>query len=184
VTIAGIISMVLTVSLFGIFAAALFALSLWYRRPMFWVVAALLASLIIARFGDVRNLAAGVQVLDRLSNLGSDNSTNERYSGLWGIAGGLTPWRFWIGGGVSNDYAGFGSSGYGFLINMGGIVGLVSVVSSLAALAPRGRRSRVVAYLGLSFLAAPIWTSLFWWAALALLTRPYDTFTSTTVGEA
>jgi hypothetical protein len=172
-TVLGCVSVFFTLSVYGILATvALIAIHAW-RRPAFWIAAALAGGVLASYGPQVRDVGAAFFLLDRLGDVREDESAIQRYSGLSGIADDIgTSWSLVGGRGVSNDYERYGRSGIAFLLNAWGLLGATLFLGLVFALAPPGHRWPTVLVLGLAMAAAPRWTIWLWWVWLGLILNP------------
>lgn len=168
ICVCALASMLLSLSLLGV-AAVVYLLV--RARP---VIGAIVLSVVVAAGAVVvsqlpRDGAIYSLILTRVTNLGSDNSAQYRFGGLFSANDefGLVAWLF--GGGIGYNYVALGSSGVGFVIAAVGVVGMALFLLGLSLGA--SRRDRLTAPLDVLFLllGAPFWTFFLWWWWLASL---------------
>lgn len=176
----------LTLSLWGLIASIIFLLVFARKNTGFFIAVAVLVAF-IALFSTVgwinaNNTVDWINANDtpwaRLMNLSEDGSATVRYGGLIGhgvdTIGSI---NLWFGKGISNEYHEFGSNGLAFILSAGGVFGTGAFLLLLFKSAPRNRGIVTLALILLFMTAAPIWTTLYWWLVLALMTRPLGEIT-------
>lgn len=165
-----LVSVVLTVSLFGVLAVFSILVFFFWKRVWFWLVAGvvvLVATLWMPAFSALPGVAFQK---NRLLNITSDASVLARHGGLVEVLRGTSDVpRLWFGSGLGTDYAPLGASGGAFLVASVGIVGALLWLAIAMGLSPHSGRIRVLFALLLVLVAASIWTMMFWWAWLGLL---------------
>ncbi len=177
VTIFALATIFLTLSFWGIVAGFIFIICFSKKNLKFIITLILLICAIVFTIFFIDNpfLISHDTPWMRLQNLSDDSSLYARFGGLIDFADGGSQFdtvHLLFGSGINNDYLDFGSSGIGFLINATGIVGLFLFLFIISLDVPRGKKFVTIGFIILFMIAAPIFTTLFWWLFLALITRP------------
>lgn len=169
-----ILTIFLSVSLWGVAVSVIFLL--FALRST-----ALLAMPFIAGFALVGFLFQDNEIvsqilddflLERIRNLGVDNSTQDRYGALLDQSElGGSYWVAIFGKGISNEYHIFGSNGLAFLLSSGGLMGLLIFVGLLILLNRGPNLIAKLTILAIFLTAAPLWNTFFWWFWLALFLK-------------
>jgi hypothetical protein len=165
-----LVSVALTNSLFGVLAVCSILVFFFWKQAWFWLVACAMVLATILGMSAFSELPEVVFLTDRLLDFGSDVSVSARYGGMIdALQGNGDVLRLWFGGGLGNDYLFLGSSGVAFLVASVGIVGAALWLAIGMGLSSRGQRIRILFSLLLVLVAAPMWTTMFWWAWLGLM---------------
>jgi hypothetical protein len=161
-------SALISFSLFGFLATFSILGFYFWRRVGWWVLAGVFVAGVIAAVPSIQELPEIVVLTDRLTSGGQDSSLMQRYGGLFSSldAGGTA---LWFGEGLSNSYLDFGTSGIAFLLSSIGVLGVTLWLLLCAALAPSRRIVTALFSIVLILVAAPMWTTMFWWAWLGVL---------------
>lgn len=172
----GLISMLLTLSLWGVGATLLYVAIIRPRMLILLMPIMLITGVILVAIIGFDQFPVLLMFQDRLSNLGADGSAQARYGGAVNI---LESWAsnpaLWFGRGINSDYVDLGgANGLSFLLNSFGILG--SVLLGLAYLTTIQRRDvvKLVLFFFVILTATPLWTFMMFWAWLALMARPFD----------
>ena len=172
----GLLSIPLTISLWGIVATLLYAA---VNRPKIFIMLLLIllfaGGFITVVFG-FEQFPALLHVQNRLSDLGSDGSAQARYRGA-GDA--LESWTsssvLWFGRGINSDYVDLGgANGFSFLLNSFGILGSALLGLAYVTTVQLSNMMKLFVFVFFILTAAPIWTFMMFWAWLALMARPFD----------
>jgi len=168
VCVAGLASMLLSLSLLGVVAVAYILVR---ARPVLGtlVSGAVAAAGVVAAALVPRDSAIYSLIVARLTNIGSDNSTAARFGGLIGSNDEFGVVSMLFGGGIGYSYVSLGSSGVGFMIAAVGVVGLVLFMLGIALAARQGGRLTAALDVLFLLLGAPFWTFFVWWWWLATL---------------
>ena len=170
ISIFAIISIFLTLSLWGLIASSILILIYMRKNIKFYAIyfAVIILIFIFIPFIPVDWLNANDNPWMRLMNLGDDSSTNSRFGGLVNFESYV---KLFIGKGVGNDYHDFGSSGIAFIMSAGGLFGFCMLLFLLFKLIRKEQSFLFIILIILCMSAAPIWTTMYWWLWLALMTR-------------
>lgn len=173
IDILALLTIYLTLSLWGLIASTIFMFIFARKNLIFYFLILVLATLVTMSipFIPVDWLNANDSPWIRLMNLGDDSSTNSRFGAL------VNSPNFFdliIGKGVGNDYHYFGSSGIAFVMSAGGLLGSSILFYLLFKLTRKDKFFLRCTLIFLCMTAAPIWTTMFWWLWLALMTRHFD----------
>jgi hypothetical protein len=171
IEVAGILSIVASLSLWGLGACVIY---LSFYRPK-W--AAICFPPVISIFAyvyiNINHIYSNNNIIirlivERLLNIGTDSSGQVRYGAL--LSGTIhSQWFFWFGKGISDNYQSYGANGLSFLLTAMGVLGSLIFCLCFALAVPRGRRVRALGSFIFMLSAANFWTSLWFWAWLALI---------------
>jgi hypothetical protein len=168
-----LISMVLTLSLWGLIAAIAYV---GIRRKIAMVylfaISAALVSGLIAFYG-LDGLPIVDTILQRITNPGNDGSANARYAGLGGvISNWASDYSVWFGQGANTSFNATGSSGLSYALTTFGILGLCLFIFIYGKVFRASHKYSALIAIAFVLTATPIFTFAFFWVWLALLARP------------
>lgn len=165
----GSASVLMTLSIYGTAAVAVLLLVNLWRSRVVWAVVAASVALVAVHPRWVEEATAAVYLVERVSDLRADESTQQRYSGLAMLRepSVVSP-SLLFGRGISNDYERLGRNGIAFIVNGLGVLGAGLFLALYARLAAPGRRWQTLIVVLLAMAAAPRWTVWLWWAWLGL----------------
>ncbi len=172
----GLLSILLTFSLWGAGAALLFVTAMRPRIAVLLVpVLFIVGTLIVATIG-IDEFPVLLMFQERLGNLGADGSALARYGGASDI---LQGWAsdpaLWFGRGINSDFVNFGgANGLSFILNSFGLLGSVLLCLAYAATMQQGGGMKLVLFVFIILTATPVWTFMMFWSWLALMARPFD----------
>jgi hypothetical protein len=168
-----LISMVLSLSLWGVSIAYLLFAIFWPRRALVTTLAVGVVLLVSLKTLDYVHLPVYLLFSSRLSDLSSDASAQGRFGGTLNLLrSALANPSVVFGNGINNFFEEHGSNGLAFIINSLGLIGALLLLSLCLLLAPP--RQWVVFLLGMAIVltAAPLWKTLYFWAWMGLMLKP------------
>lgn len=176
VGISSLITVVLSLSTWGILASILFLLFNGKWRNIFLGILLILVWALVIQGTFLQESKEALELNRRISMMETHPSAQTRYvEGVENVGEGrISTSRFLIGGGISNDYRNFGLSGFAFILSSFGLIGSTLFFLILFILTAPSFRLQSSFFILLFLTAAPVWTCFFWWACLALVIRKYE----------
>lgn len=169
-SILGIISILLSLSLFG-YLALILTLLYFFRSKIRYIFQGLLVlPLIIFLILTLLNIDSLNFIYERIIGATSDSSFLGRFSGFINPSG-LNIFELFLGRGFSNSYIDFGNNGYAFLISGMGLLGLFIFFLFFILQSDKGNRLYTFFSLSLLLISSPIITTMFFWYWLAIITN-------------
>lgn len=171
-----ILSIYLTLSLWGIASATIFVLYVLRNNKSFVIFLSLAIFLVIASGFILEFTDSPIFKFfeNRLTNINSDTSANIRYGGLFSITKlFFTDQVLWTGSGFTNEFTDLGASGWSFIINSIGLPLSLLLMLNLALLAHE-KALVFLFFFALFLTAAPLWNYFYWWCCLALYLKSYS----------
>lgn len=166
----GIISILLSLSLFG-YLGLICVLLYFFRSKLIYILQGILVlPLLIFLILNILDSDNIVFISERVVGWRNDSSFVSRFSGIFNYDqfNGLD---LLFGRGISNAYLDYGNNGYAFLISAGGLLGLFVFLLFFVSQSMQGNRTYILFSLCLILIASPIFTTMFFWFWLALMTN-------------
>ncbi|MBO6505385.1 MAG: hypothetical protein JJ850_09295 [Kordiimonadaceae bacterium] len=167
------LSVALSKSLWGITAVLLLLVLKWWRKPQGVLTALVAFGLLYVYWPQLIEQQQISFLYSRVENIEFDGSAESRYLALIGQGLGiLSEPLFWFGRGPHPlNSSIFGGNGFGFLFASWGVFGgLIAYLLMTRYLQFRERIFTTI-LLAFSLSATSMWTNLYWWFWLAMMTR-------------
>jgi hypothetical protein len=157
---------ILTLSLYGVISATIFFL-VFSKRSFKNIILIFILLLVVTLFALNANIFD--VVLQRFLNLSEDGGFLSRYGALIGfLSNGESVFKILFGIGFLNMNNSIASSGFGFLIQSIGLVGIVIFFALVNFYSAKKNKKTIFFGLCLILFAAPLFTTMFWWAWLGI----------------
>ena len=169
-TLMGMMSILLSTSLFG-YLSLIITLLYFFGFKLKYLIQGIIflpfLIFLVLNFLDPDNIS---RIFERILGWRNDSSFVGRFSGLMDIYqfNGL---EFIFGRGISNAYIDYGNNGYAFLISAVGVFGLFIFLLFFISQSDKSNRVYTFFSLCLILIASPIFTTMFFWYWLAILTN-------------
>lgn len=173
---AACISMILSISLWGIGIGFALIVGAVVLRPIKTLYTAVIATIPAASIGVLflspNDLAGSLEMnwlIERLLVIQYDNSAYDRY---FSAESGLESRSFltlMFGHGISYDYLDLGYNGLSFIVSAIGILGSATFLMGLLLISRFQQAHITLPALAITLTAAPLWNMMIWWVWLALL---------------
>ena len=168
-----LLSMALSLSLWGISISILFFTLFRFRLAALWFLVILFNALVFVSVSDFASSPIYRFLKMRVENLASDPSAQQRYGGAFGWTSEiLADWTIVLGNGINNFFEDRGANGLAFIINSMGLGGSLLLFLMMFSFAPPRRWLILVVVVPIMLTAAPLWKIFYFWAWLGFLVKP------------